>query len=143
MDLFNGLGIGFGGIARLSNAVTRSISAENFTGVQGAGGMATDGTGAQAARGLGQGWKVSPRVRIAPGTTFTLGEIAGPVPGHEPICAPGNFRLGLRQLRLDGEQPGDDALGVAIDGSRPFIEGDGGNGGGGIGAYAGKPSQLV
>ncbi len=77
MDLFNGLGIGFGGIARLSNAITRSISAENFTGAPGAGGMATDGTGAQAARGLGQGWKVSPSVRIAPGTTFTMGEIAG------------------------------------------------------------------
>jgi hypothetical protein len=78
MDLFNGLGIGFGGIARLSAARTRSISAENFTGAKGAGGMATEGTGAAAARELGQGWKVSPSVRIAPGSTFTLGEIAGP-----------------------------------------------------------------
>ena len=78
MDGFNGLGIGFGGIARLSEAVTRSISAENFSGAKGAGGMATEGTGAAAARGLGQSWKVSPSVRIAPGATFTMGEIAGP-----------------------------------------------------------------
>ena len=77
MDQFNGLGLGFGGIARLSNAVTRSISPENFDGAKGGGGRATEGTGAHAATGLGQGWKVSPSVRIAPGSTFTLGEIAG------------------------------------------------------------------
>ncbi len=78
MDAFNGLGIGFGGIARLSNAVTRSISPENFTGAPGAGGRATEGTGAAASRELGRGWKVSPSVRIAPGATFTIAEIAGP-----------------------------------------------------------------
>ena len=78
VEAFNGLGIGFGGIARLSTARTRSISAENFTGAPGTGGMATEGTGAAAARGLGQGWKVSPSVRVAPNSTFTLGEIAGP-----------------------------------------------------------------
>jgi hypothetical protein len=78
VETFNGLGIGFGGIARLSTARTRSISAENFSGAPGAGGMATEGTGAEHARGLGQGWKVSPSVRVAPHSTFTLGEIAGP-----------------------------------------------------------------
>src|SRR5687767_15752247 len=39
--------------------------------------MATGGTGAEAARDLGQGWKVSPSIRIAPGATATLAEIAG------------------------------------------------------------------
>ena len=39
---------------------TRSISAENFTGAKGQGGMATEGPAASSARELGQGWKVSP-----------------------------------------------------------------------------------
>ena len=45
-------------------AKTRSISAENYTGEKGKAGMATAGTGANAARDLGQGWKVSPSVVV-------------------------------------------------------------------------------
>ena len=63
---FNGLGVGLGNLYRLSPAKTRSISPANFTGEKGKGGMATEGTGASAARGLGQGWKVSPSIRIEP-----------------------------------------------------------------------------
>ncbi|HER08155.1 MAG TPA: hypothetical protein ENO20_04525, partial [Bacteroides sp.] len=63
---------------RLSDAQTRSISAENFTGEKGKGAMATEGTGSRASRELGQGWKVSPSVRIQPGETFTMAEIEGP-----------------------------------------------------------------
>jgi hypothetical protein len=73
----NGFGLGLGSIARLSTAQTRSISPENFTGEKGRGGMATEGTGAEAARDLGQGWKVSPSVRIKPGDTFTLADARG------------------------------------------------------------------
>ncbi|NEE00430.1 glycoside hydrolase family 172 protein [Phytoactinopolyspora halotolerans] len=65
-------------LTRRSSRVTRSISAENFSGAKGQGGMATEGTGAQAAGGLGQGWKVSPSIKIPAGTTAVLGEIAGP-----------------------------------------------------------------
>ena len=75
---FNGLGLGMGNLTRLSRAKSRSISAENFTGAKGAGGMATEGTGAVAATHLGRGWKVSPSVRIEPGQTFTVAEIQGP-----------------------------------------------------------------
>jgi len=75
---FNGLGMHLGNLSRLSHAKTRSISPENFTGEKGKGGMATEGTGQGAATDLGQGWKVSPSVRIEAGTTFTLGEIEGP-----------------------------------------------------------------
>ena len=62
---FNGLGVSLSNLYRLSDAKTRSISPENFTGEKGKGGMATEGTGAHHARGLGpngngQGWKVSP-----------------------------------------------------------------------------------
>jgi hypothetical protein len=78
MYTFDGLNMGLGNLARLSNAKTRSISAENFTGEKGKGGMATEGTGANAARDLGQGWKVSPSVHIQAGDTFTLADIAGP-----------------------------------------------------------------
>lgn len=75
---FNGLGMNMGSLPLLSNAKTRSISAENPTGEKGAGGMATEGTGARCARDLGRGWKVSPSVRIAAGRTLALADIEGP-----------------------------------------------------------------
>ena len=78
MTGFNGLGMNMGNLSRLSNAQSRSISAENFTGAKGAGGMADEGTGSRAARDLGHGWKLSPSVRIAPGETFTMADIEGP-----------------------------------------------------------------
>ena len=78
MESFDGLGMHLGNLARLSNAQTRSISAENFTGAKGQGGMATEGTGAIAARELGQGWKVSPSIDVPGSATVTLAEIEGP-----------------------------------------------------------------
>src|SRR4051812_32500465 len=74
---FNGLGMGLGNISRLAKAQTRSISAENFSGEKGKGGMAVAGTGASHAEGLGQGWKISPSIKIAPGETHTLADISG------------------------------------------------------------------
>ncbi len=61
-----------------SRAVSRSITAENFTGAPGAGGMATDGTGAPMAEGLGQGWKISPSILLKTGSSTMLAEIDGP-----------------------------------------------------------------
>lgn len=72
--MFNGLG----GLSRVSNAKTRSISAENFTGEKGKGGMATEGLGAERAEGLGQGWKVSPSIKIPANSSITIAEIEGP-----------------------------------------------------------------
>jgi hypothetical protein len=77
MSEFSGLGLHLGNLSRLSHAKSRSISPENFTGEKGRGGMSTDGPAANAARGLGQGWKVSPYVIIPPGETFTLADIEG------------------------------------------------------------------
>ncbi|UPU00775.1 DUF2961 domain-containing protein [Bradyrhizobium barranii subsp. apii] len=74
---FSGLGLHLGNLSRLSNAQTRSISPENFTGEKGKGGMSVDGPAARQARDLGQGWKISPYVIIEPGATFTLGDIQG------------------------------------------------------------------
>ena len=64
-------------LSKMRNFESRSISAENFTGEKGKGGMATEGTGQDCARDLGQGWKVSPSVLVKAGETFTLGEISG------------------------------------------------------------------
>jgi hypothetical protein len=75
---FNGLGMSLGNLSRLSDAETRSISAENFTGAKGQGGRATEGTGADAARELGQGWKVSPCITLPGESTVVLADIEGP-----------------------------------------------------------------
>ena len=75
---FNGIDADMSNIYRLSEAKTRSISPENFNGAKGKGGMAETGTGANAARDLGKGWKISPSVVIKAKTTFTIAEIDGP-----------------------------------------------------------------
>lgn len=65
-------------IYRLKNIQSRSISAENFTGEKGKGGMAQTGTGALCARDLGVGWKVSPSILLKGGQTVELASIDGP-----------------------------------------------------------------
>ena len=75
---FDGLNPSLGNLYRVSNAESRSISPENFTGEKGQGGMSTNGPAKWAARELGQGWKVSPYVKIAAHATFTLADITGP-----------------------------------------------------------------
>lgn len=103
--MFNGLGVHLGNISRLSNAKTRSISPENFTGEKGKGGMATEGTGAEASRDLGQGWKVSPSVRIAPKSTFTLAEIteSGAIQHFWLTTFPKNWRWLILRAYWDDE----------------------------------------
>jgi len=89
---------------QLSAAQSRSISPENFTGEKGKAGMATEGTGKNAARDLGQGWKVSPSVRIEPNTTFTLGEIKGPGCIQQIWMTPtGNWRHSIIRFYWDDE----------------------------------------
>jgi len=78
MTRFDGLGLHLGNLSRLSDAESRSISPENFTGEREGGARATEGTGAKHAVGLGKGWKISPSVSVEPGETFTLADIAGP-----------------------------------------------------------------
>lgn len=78
MYRFNGLNMNMGTLPLLSNAVSRSITAENPTGEKGKGGMAIEGVASRAARDLGQGWKVNPYVRIGPNETYTMADIQGP-----------------------------------------------------------------
>ncbi len=103
---FTGLGMGLGNLSRLSNAKTRSISAENFSGEKGQGGMAAEGTGAQCARGLGQGWKISPSIVIAPHSTVTLADIAGPgaIQHIWFTTFPTNWRRLVLRAYWDGEE---------------------------------------
>ena len=71
---FDGLDVHMGNLFRLSDAKTRSICPENFTGEKGKGGMAqvcdrgkrNIANAAYAARALGEGWKVNPYIIINP-----------------------------------------------------------------------------
>jgi hypothetical protein len=65
------------------NAVSRSLSAENFTGEPGKGGMATPDTSlhpgaVNCGRELGQGWKLSPCLRLPAGQTVAVMDHDGP-----------------------------------------------------------------
>ena len=62
-------------LSKIQKLESRSISPENFGGEKGKGGMAEQGTGAEAARDLGRGWKISPSVKLEAGETFTLADI--------------------------------------------------------------------
>ena len=102
---FNGLGMSLGNLPRLSNARTRSISPENFTGEKGKGGMATEGTGKSAARELGQTWKVSPSVRIDPNQTFVMADVkAEGAIQHIWMTPTGNNRMNILRVYWDDEQ---------------------------------------
>jgi Protein of unknown function (DUF2961) len=104
---FNGLGLSLGSLSRLSAAQTRSISPENFSGEKGAGGMATEGTGASAARDLGRGWKVSPSIRIAPSERRVLAQIDGSgAIQHIWMTPTGRWRNSILRIYWDGaDQP--------------------------------------
>ena len=90
---FDGLNMGLGSIAKLSDAKTRMVTAENVYGEKGRGGMAElsetpqpevakigqqwDGPNA-AARDLGRKWKVRPCITVPAGRTATIMDIEGP-----------------------------------------------------------------
>ncbi|RIH63084.1 DUF2961 domain-containing protein [Mariniphaga sediminis] len=110
---FNGLDMNMGNLYRMSDAKTRSISPENFTGEKGKGGMAVPDSDAprntanasHAARDLGQGWKVNPFIRIQSGETFTLAEIEGPgAIQHIWMTPTGNWRFSIIRIYWDDEE---------------------------------------
>ena len=102
---FNGLGLHLGNLSRLSNAQSRSISPENFNGAKGMGGMATEGTGKNCAKDLGQGWKISPSVKVAPGETFEMANIEGPGAIQQIWLTPtGNWRFSILRIYWDDQE---------------------------------------
>ena len=105
MATFNGLGMHLGNLSRLSSAKTRSISPENFTGEKGKAGMATEGTGANAARDLGVGWKISPCIRIQPGECRLLADIQGSGAIQQIWMTPtGHWRHSILRVYWDGAE---------------------------------------
>ena len=84
MSEFAGLNVGLGSLPLLTDARTRSISAENPTGEKGKGGMTIPDVNnpnlphCGAATDLGQGWKVRPFLKPKAGETVTLMDVDGP-----------------------------------------------------------------
>ena len=102
-----GVKMGLSDLCRVSDAKTRSISPENFSGKKSKGGMATlkEGSAAHAARELGQGWKVNPFVVIKPGTTFTMAEMEGPgMINHIWMTPARDYRHSILRLYWDDEK---------------------------------------
>lgn len=77
MFSFKGLNFGLGAIPLITDAETRSISAENPDGAKG-GGAKAEPTEQSASRELGKGWKVRPSIPLEPGQTVALADIKGP-----------------------------------------------------------------
>lgn len=105
MYSFNGIGTTMGNLYTLSNAKTRSISAENPNGAPGGGAMADldCDNAAGGARDLGKGWKVRPCVRIQPGTTFEIANIESPgCIQHIWMTPTGNWRFSILRIYWDG-----------------------------------------
>ena len=109
---YNGLDNNMGNLYLLSNAKTRSISPENFTGEKGKGGMADPkdkdkrnvANASSAARDLGQGWKVNPYILINSGETVTIAEMDGPgAIQHIWMTPTGNWRFTILRIYWDGE----------------------------------------
>lgn len=118
--MFNGINMHLGNIMKLSNAETRSITAENVYGEKGKGGMAEvsetpqpevvrigqqwDGPNTVATT-LGQGWKVRPCITLPGETTTTIMDVAGPGAIQHLWCTVEPVRLRHLILRMywDGE----------------------------------------
>jgi len=104
---FDGIQNNLGNLFLLSDAKSRSISPENFSGEKGKGGMAKpgEGTASDAARDLGQGWKLNPFIKIAKGQTFTLAEIDGSgAINHIWMTPTGNWRFSMLRIYWDDEK---------------------------------------
>jgi hypothetical protein len=109
---FNGLDMNLGNLYRVSDAKTRSISPENFSGEKGKAGMADPldkdkrnvANASIAARDLGQGWKVNPFVIIKPGEVFTMADITGPgAIQHIWMTPTGKWRFSILRIYWDDE----------------------------------------
>ncbi|MGZ3837671.1 MAG: glycoside hydrolase family 172 protein [Flavisolibacter sp.] len=111
---FNGWDMSLGNLSRLSDAKTRSISPENYTGARGGGAHADPRADSgkrnvanawAPARDLGKGWKVNPFIEVAPGETFTVAEMEGPgAIQHIWMTPTGNWRFSILRFYWDEEK---------------------------------------
>jgi len=94
-----------GNLSRMSDAKTRSISPENFSGEKGKGAMATDGTGAKCARDLGKGWKISPSIQIQAGEERVIADIVGAGAIQQIWMTPtGRWRHSILRIYWDDQE---------------------------------------
>lgn len=109
---YNGLEPNLSNLSKLSDAKTRSISPENFTGEKGKGGMAelkdadkrNVANAANEARDLGTGWKLNPFIIINPNETFTIAEMEGPgAIQHIWMTPTGNWQFSIIRFYWDDE----------------------------------------
>lgn len=109
---FNGLDMNLGNLSRISNAETRSISPENFSGEKGKGAIAVPqnpntrnvNNASWAARDLGEGWKVNPYIIIDSGQTVTIAEMDGPgAIQHIWMTPTGIWRWSIIRIYWDNE----------------------------------------
>lgn len=110
---FSGLEMNMSNLSLLSDAKTRSISPENFSGNKGKGGMADPksdsgkrnvANAAPAARDLGKGWKVNPFIEIRENETITIAEMTGPgAIQHIWMTPTGNWRFSIIRFYWDDE----------------------------------------
>ncbi len=90
------------GLSNLSDFVTRSVCPENPTGEKGKGGMATEGTGANCASALGQGWKISPSYVLPSKTMKVIADVRGEGSiRHIWLTPTGNFRFAILRIYWD------------------------------------------
>lgn len=111
---FDGLDMNMSNLSRLSDAKTRSISPENFTGEKGKGGIADPANdkgkrnvanAANEAVDLGVGWKVNPFIIINPGETYTIAEINGSgAIQHIWMTPTGNWQFSILRFYWDDEK---------------------------------------
>lgn len=83
---------------------SRSVTAENFNGEKGRGGMATEGMGKVPSGDLGQTFKISPCVCVAKQSSFTICDIhgSGEVNHIWMTCAPTGFDGFTIEFYYDG-----------------------------------------
>ena len=92
---------------QVSNAKSRSISPENFTGEPGKGGMCPleQGSAKAAARDLGTGWKVNPYIVIDAKSTFEIANIDGSgIINHIWLTPTKRWRNAILRIYWDGQE---------------------------------------
>jgi hypothetical protein len=105
--MINAFSSHLGNLFLLSDAKTRSISPENSKGEKGKGGMCEleHGSGKNAARELGKGWKVNPYITLKPHETFEIANIEGSgAIQHIWLTPTGKWRNTIIRFYWDGQK---------------------------------------
>ena len=106
MSYFNGLGMNLGNLSRLSNAESRSITAENPDGSKSGGAKfipREDDPVSYPATELGNGWKCQPYCQIKPGEIKTVADIDGPGAIQSIWCTGGISRFIILRIYWENQ----------------------------------------